>query len=32
MTSENRRRYALIGTGHRGSTMWGKDLLTGWRD
>jgi predicted dehydrogenase len=32
MTTENRRRYALIGTGHRGSTMWGKDLLTGWRD
>ena len=30
--TENRRRYALIGTGHRGSTMWGKDLLTGWRD
>ena len=32
MTTENRRRYALVGTGHRGSTMWGKDLLTGWRD
>jgi len=32
MTIENRRRYALIGTGHRGSTMWGRDLLTGWRD
>ena len=27
-----RRRYALIGTGHRGSTMWGRDLLRGWRD
>ena len=27
-----RRRYALIGTGHRGSTMWGRDLLQGWRD
>jgi predicted dehydrogenase len=32
MTIEHRRRYALIGTGHRGSTMWGRDLLTGWRD
>ena len=27
-----RRRYALIGTGHRGSTMWGRDLLRGWHD
>jgi len=27
-----RRRYALVGTGHRGSTMWGRDLLQGWRD
>ena len=32
MTTENRRRYALVGTGHRGSTMWGRDLLQGWRD
>lgn len=32
MNSDNRRRYALVGTGHRGTTMWGKDLLTGWRD
>jgi len=29
---QKRRRYALVGTGHRGSTMWGRDLLTGWRD
>ncbi|MGN6102690.1 MAG: Gfo/Idh/MocA family protein [Devosia sp.] len=27
-----RRRFALIGTGHRGSTMWGRDLMRGWRD
>ena len=27
-----RRRFALVGTGHRGSTMWGRDLLRGWRD
>jgi predicted dehydrogenase len=27
-----RRRYALIGTGNRGTTMWGRDLLAGWRD
>ena len=27
-----RRRYALIGTGNRGTTMWGRDLLEGWRD
>ena len=26
-----RRRYALIGTGNRGTTMWGRDLLNGWR-
>lgn len=23
-----RRRYAMIGTGHRGTGMWGKDLVT----
>lgn len=27
-----RRRYALVGTGNRGTTMWGGDLLRGWRD
>jgi predicted dehydrogenase len=27
-----RQRYALIGTGNRGTTMWGRDLLAGWRD
>ena len=21
-----RRRYAMVGTGHRGTSMWGKDL------
>lgn len=26
-----RRRFALIGTGNRGTTMWGRDLLEGWR-
>lgn len=25
-----RRRYALVGTGNRGTTMWGKNLLAGW--
>jgi predicted dehydrogenase len=29
---DERRRYALIGTGNRGTTMWGRDLLAGWRD
>ena len=28
---DGRRRYALIGTGNRGTTMWGQDLLEGWR-
>jgi len=33
MAADNeRRRYALIGTGNRGTTMWGRDLLAGWRD
>lgn len=27
-----RRRVALVGTGHRGSGMWGKELLAGWRE
>jgi predicted dehydrogenase len=31
MTTQERRRYALIGTGNRGTTMWGRDLLNGWR-
>ncbi|HEY5820130.1 MAG TPA: Gfo/Idh/MocA family oxidoreductase [Mesorhizobium sp.] len=29
--SKSRRRYALIGTGNRGTTMWGGELLEGWR-
>ncbi|MDK1492732.1 Gfo/Idh/MocA family oxidoreductase [Sinorhizobium sp. 7-81] len=28
---DNKRRFALVGTGNRGTTMWGKDLLAGWR-
>ena len=31
MSGEQRRRYALVGTGNRGTTMWGRDLLEGWR-
>ncbi|MGM4912529.1 Gfo/Idh/MocA family protein [Rhizobium sp. 768_B6_N1_8] len=27
-----KRRFALIGTGNRGTTMWGKELLAGWRE
>ena len=26
----SRKRYALVGTGHRGTTMWGKDLVERW--
>jgi predicted dehydrogenase len=29
---QDKRRYALIGTGNRGTTMWGKELLDGWSD
>lgn len=25
------RRMAIVGTGHRGTGMWGKELLAGWR-
>ncbi len=32
MTLSNRRRYALVGVGNRGTTMWGKELLAGWSD
>ena len=28
---DNKRRFALVGTGNRGTTMWGRDLLAGWR-
>ncbi|WP_448951428.1 Gfo/Idh/MocA family protein [Labrys neptuniae] len=31
-TGEERHRVALVGTGHRGAGMWGKELLEGWRD
>jgi predicted dehydrogenase len=27
-----RRRYAMIGTGHRGSSMWGRDLANNYAD
>jgi predicted dehydrogenase len=27
----SRHRVALVGTGHRGTTMWGQELLEGWR-
>lgn len=29
---EDRRRYVLVGTGNRGTTMWGRELLAGWGD
>src|SRR5690606_11710403 len=28
----NRTRYALVGVGNRGTTMWGRELLAGWGD
>lgn len=28
----NRTRYALVGTGNRGTTMWGRELLERWSD
>lgn len=28
----NKHRVALVGTGHRGTGMWGKELFEGWRD
>ena len=31
-TDGERIRYVLVGTGNRGTTMWGRDLLTGWGD
>src|SRR6478752_8594690 len=30
--SDERHRVALVGTGHRGAGMWGRELLAGWRD
>lgn len=29
---EQRLRFALVGTGNRGTRMWGKELLEGWGD
>src|ERR687884_439806 len=31
-TRTRRRRYAMIGTGHRGSGMWGGDLVQRYSD
>lgn len=28
----NKHRVALVGTGHRGTGMWGQELLAGWSD
>lgn len=28
----NKHRVALVGTGHRGGGMWGKELIAGWSD
>ena len=30
MLEAKRRRYAIVGTGNRGTTMWGRELLDGW--
>ncbi len=30
--SSNKHRVAIVGTGHRGTSMWGKELLAGWSD
>lgn len=30
--SSNKHRIAIVGTGHRGTSMWGKELLAGWSD
>ncbi|NKN38792.1 Gfo/Idh/MocA family oxidoreductase [Agrobacterium sp. a22-2] len=29
---KTKTRFALVGTGHRGSTMWGRDLVERWGD
>lgn len=28
----NKNRVAIVGTGHRGTGMWGRELLAGWSD
>jgi predicted dehydrogenase len=28
----NKNRVAVVGTGHRGTGMWGRELLSGWND
>ncbi|WP_445678935.1 Gfo/Idh/MocA family protein [Radicibacter daui] len=30
--TQKKLRYALVGTGNRGTTMWGRELLAGWGD
>jgi predicted dehydrogenase len=30
--TSNKHRVAIVGTGHRGTSMWGKELLAGWSD
>lgn len=32
MQSSSKKRYVLVGTGNRGVTMWGKDLVERWSD
>ncbi|MCM2293139.1 Gfo/Idh/MocA family oxidoreductase [Allorhizobium sp. BGMRC 0089] len=32
MATRRIRRFALVGTGHRATTMWGRSLLEGWSD
>ncbi len=31
-TGSNKHRVAIVGTGHRGTGMWGKELLAGWSE
>jgi predicted dehydrogenase len=32
LQATQRRRYGLVGTGNRGTTMWGRELLAGWSE
>lgn len=32
MNATPRKSYVLVGTGNRGTTMWGRDLLEGWSE
>lgn len=31
-SGSNRHRIAIVGTGHRGTGMWGKELIAGWSE